>query len=173
GKRCDGELLLQPGQAPHGVRPRVEPVPGPVELVDAVVGHRYDSRGCEQVVEHHAMQVVDPGPRKFTPAHSIHRRGISGPPAVGEARPILLHPMALAELLELANDAGTPINDGPEHVERQGKRVHHGSRTSLPCTPPLARLSNASPPFDSGTRTGGGGRRPASTSFATPEPNSD
>ncbi len=63
GKRCDGELFLQPRQSGHGVRPRVEPVPRPVELVDLAVAHRHDPGAVEEIVEDHAVQVVDSRPR--------------------------------------------------------------------------------------------------------------
>ena len=46
---------------------------------------------------------------------------------------------------------------------------HHGSSTTLPSTPPSARLCSASAPFDSGNRTGGGGRSPALTNSADSE----
>src|ERR1700682_3719284 len=117
------------------------------------------------------MQIVDPRPGQVAATHLIHRRGISGAPAVGEGSPILLDPMASTELLQLADDAGAPIDDGAEHVEGERCRCHHGSRTTFPSTPPSARLCNASAPFDSGNRTGGGGRSPALTNSATPNSN--
>src|ERR1700754_4293721 len=80
--------------------------------------------------------------------------------------------MALAELLELADDAGAPIDHGPEHVECQ--RPHtHGSSTTLPSAPPSARVCNAALPSESGNLIGGGGRSPALTNSATPYSNTD
>src|SRR4051794_35285248 len=78
--------------------------------------------------------------------------------------------MASAELLELANYTGPPIDDGPEHVEGQGSHTH-GSSTTFPSTPPSARLCNAALPSDNGYLIGGGGRSPALTSSATPNSN--
>src|SRR4051812_20924944 len=81
--------------------------------------------------------------------------------------------MRSAELLELADDAGAPVDHGAEHVERQRPRRHYGSRTILPSTPPEASVSNASAPFANGNRTGGGGRSPALTNSLTPNSNTD
>src|ERR1700758_4365568 len=54
---------------------------------------------------------------------------------------------------------------------RCGRHGRSGSSTSLPSTPPSASSCNAPAAFDSGYRTGGGGLRPAATSWLTPKPN--
>src|SRR6201995_4820318 len=118
------------------------------------------------------MQVVDPGPRQLAATHAVHRWGITGAPFVRETRPVLLQPMTSAERLQLANDAGAPVHDGAEHVEGQG-RGHHGSSTTFPSTPPSARHCNAALPSASRSRIAGCGRRPALTSWPTPNSNTD
>ncbi len=57
----------------------------------------------------------------------------------------------------------------PNTSNANARGAHHGSSTTLPSTPPSARLCSAAAPFDSGNRTGGGGRSPALTNSADTE----
>ena len=107
-------------------------------------------------------------------AHPVHRRGIAGAPAIGHRRPIGVDAVA----------PGRTSSSSRMMLERQSTTVpntsnanacgtHHGSSTTLPSTPPSARLCNAALPSASGYRIGGGGRSPAFTSSATPNSNTD
>ena len=157
------------------VRPRVEPVPCPVEIVDVFVADRRDS--SRRAAGRRGS--CGAGRRSSsTEARLVRTRSIAGryplrqlSAKVGQScwKP-WLSPNFSSSAMMLERQSTTVPNMSNANA-LVGKR--HGSSTTLPSTPPSARLCNASAPFDSGNRTGGGGRSPAFDQLATPNPNSD
>ena len=112
GARRDHEALLQPGEAGHGVRPRVEPVPGERELV-ALRGRQVEVELGEHVVERLAVEHVEHDPLALAAAHRLELRLVAPAPRVG-------HGLARQpERRRLAGDARAPVDAGAEDVEEE------------------------------------------------------
>ena len=56
------------GQAAARIRPRTQAVPGPVQVVDLVLGETSNGKLLEQTIEDHAVQIVDLHPRQVARA---------------------------------------------------------------------------------------------------------
>ena len=98
---------VRPG---HGVRPRVEPVPGERELV-ALLGRELELQLGEHVVERLAVQDVEHDPVALAGAHGLELRLVAGAPRVG-------HRLARQpERRRLPGDARAPVDAGAEDVE--------------------------------------------------------
>jgi hypothetical protein len=71
----------------------------------------------QQHLEGFLVQVVEAGPRQFATAHPAHLRLVEAAPIVGEARPIGLEAILLAELGQVLEEAATPVHHRAEYVE--------------------------------------------------------
>ena len=129
GERPDDESFFQPGEACHGVGPRVEAVPGTGEVVEIHLRERGDSVPLQDPREALAVQEVEDRPLAPTGPDLLHRGLVLAAPLVGDPLPVCLEAMGGAERGELADDAGPPIDDGPEHVEEQGNDCGPAHRT--------------------------------------------
>ena len=119
GQGGQDEAPLQPGQALDRVRPRLEPVPGAVQMLDLGVLQS----GEAELIEHDrkvlAMQVIEPDPRAAAAAHLLHRGLIERAPAIGDGLPVALDAARAKEAAQLASDAAAPVDHRAEHVKRE------------------------------------------------------
>src|SRR6185437_16304992 len=72
-----------------------------------------------ELVEDHAVQLVDLRPWQLAAAQALHRRLIAAAPLLGECLPIEGDAALAAEGCQLAQDAAMPVDHGAEHVEDQ------------------------------------------------------
>src|SRR5581483_2181461 len=113
------EFPLESRESLHRIRPGIEAVPGAIELCPLCFAEAGEAVLRQELVEDHAVEIVDARPREIAAAHALHRRLISRAPVVGEARPIGGDALLATEPLELADDAAAPIDDGAENVENE------------------------------------------------------
>ena len=122
----DDVFLLDAGQARHRIRPRLEPVPGQVEPDFVVFAECGDAEFFEQMIERHAVQDVEIGPRQFASAHPVHRGRISAAPCIGELLPIDAGDAApCSQSLAVGGHRRPPIDHRPEHVMHQCLDLDH------------------------------------------------
>src|ERR1700685_2257333 len=74
------------------------------------------------------MQRVEIHPGKAASPYLVHRRFVCRPPGVGEAFPVRAQTACVAEGTQLARNAGAPVDERPEHVEKQRFRRAHSAR---------------------------------------------
>ena len=108
----------QAGQPFHGVRPRRQAVPGPVQVVELFLGEAFQPVPRRQFVQDHPVQVVDLRPAQLATAHPSHRGSVTRPPVVRERGPVRLDALRAPDCRALAGDARPPVDDGAEDVER-------------------------------------------------------
>ena len=143
----------QPRQALDGVGPGAEPVPRVVELDALGLAQALEPELRNQIVENHAVQIVDLRPRQLALPHPVHGRPVAGPPALGEGVPVAVEPLAGGDLAPLARDARPPVDDRAEDVERErahaaqalGQILRGGGGARLPGGPCAGRHQNARP----------------------------
>ena len=111
---------LEQGQAAPRIRPGVQPVPDAVQVVDFVLGEPFDGEAREQLVQDHAVQLVDVHPGQLARTHARHRRPVAGAPGVGEGVPVDGELFPAAERAAFADDRTAPVHDRAENVEYQG-----------------------------------------------------
>ena len=119
GQGGEDEAPLQPGQALDRIRPRLEPMPGAVQMLDLVrpaVRRGRTHRARPKVL---AMQVIEPDPRAAAAAHLLHRGLIERAPAIGDGLPVALDAARAEEAAQLARDAAAPVDHRAEHVKRE------------------------------------------------------
>src|SRR5262245_21332141 len=135
-QRRQDVLLPQAREAGHGVGPRIEPVPGAVQLVGLGLAEALDAELDDELVEAQAVQVIQLRPRDLIDPHLRHGRLVERAPAIGERRPVHAgDALALLERLAFADEAGPPVDHRAEHIERQGlDRIDHGD-----CPLPVGR----------------------------------
>jgi len=97
--------------------------PAPRRLVEVA-----QAEARQQLVEDHAVQVVDQGPAEFTRHHPLHRRPVAGAP--GERERVAVDPGV--ERGDLPRDRAVPVDDGAEHIERENPRRHHRHPAAKP-----------------------------------------
>ncbi len=125
----------------------------------SLVGDRRDARRREQLVEDHPVQVVDPRPRQVrrgapgpSPGHS--RRASRRPWRTSPRSTPWARPNSSSSRMMLERQSTTVPNTSNANACGDIRLVvlrasaHHGSSTTLPSTPPSARLCNAAAPFD-------------------------
>ena len=130
GQRRDDEPASQPLQACDCLRPRVEAVPHPVEMVLFLFGQAGEAEPVQESVEYLTVKDVDLRTRPLPQPHAAHGGLVSASPGVGELRPVRVDPLLGADPAALAGDRATPVDDGAEHVARQrlyGRKVHAAS----------------------------------------------
>src|SRR5579871_3369029 len=90
GQGDENVFALQPGQPRDRIRPRVEPVPGAVQMVDLGLGEPRYAKFRQQFDQVLAVQIVEPRPGPLAVANLGHRRLITGPQPIGEIVPVLV-----------------------------------------------------------------------------------
>ena len=146
GERREDEPALQPAQAFDRVRPRVEPVPGAIEVIDLGLAQPADRMLVEQRQQVLAVQVVEPGPGAPAAPDLLQRRLIARPPGIGEGMPVARDPPRTERRSGLARDALAPVHDRAEHVEAQRLDVRKAHRLSSRNRRPQARTRAGSAP---------------------------
>src|SRR5690606_7839596 len=116
-QRADREAAAQALEPRDRVGPGIEAVPDEIEpparrFVDLYAMLR------EQVVEDHAMELVDPGPAQLAAATAVHGRRIAGPPFVRELAARDAEPQGV----DLPRDGAVPVDDRAEDVEGEDGR---------------------------------------------------
>ena len=147
-------------EARNAVRPRLEAMPGAIELIDNA-GGQVDAALLQEEQEMTVMEFVCGLERKLPPHHLADAADVSVvPPGIDERVPVGLHVVLTPDGLTLPYDGGPPVDDGTEDIEREGTnlgQIQHwgGSSSSLP-------LGQA----DAGASAGrvGSGPRPAGVS---------
>ena len=87
-KGRDDEFSAQARQSSDSVRPRLETMPGAVQILFLGLTQSIDFELYQQAVENHPVQGVDVGPRKLSAANTIHGGSVTGTPRVGESLPV-------------------------------------------------------------------------------------
>ena len=162
-ERREQETLAQSTHARARVRPAVQPVPHPVEVVAFVLVQARQSEAWQQFVEDFPMQDVQLHVGAVPLAHRRHRRLVAGAPGIGESRAIDLEAPGCAERLAFTDHRSAPVDHGAEHVEAQClDRVHgfeavrHGSVSLSPAgrdaTTPASSLLAPSAPLSRADR---------------------
>ena len=124
GECGDDVIFLQPLQTFDGVRPRLQAMPHPIQMIFLGFGQIVYFEFHQQVIEDQAMQRVDFGPWQFAARHTIHRRAITRAPCVGKLWPIHAQPACFAPRAAILDDAAAKIDAGAEYVE--GERLDVG-----------------------------------------------
>ena len=99
-----------------------------IERVVLGLGQPGDAELDEQLVEDHAMQAIELGPRQLAGPHAVHARRVARAPRVGEFRAVDRQALPPGERL-----------DFPATDERQSTTVPNVSKTSA-LTEAVARL---------------------------------
>jgi len=131
GQRRDDVARFQPRQPCHRIRPRIEAVPGEIEIVQLGGRNagRVNAERGQNGFQVFTMQHVEPCERPSSAAYFLHRRRIAIAPGIGEGcRLDMAGAMVRQERRSIAGDAAAPIDDGPEHVEHQRAHAVHPVR---------------------------------------------
>ena len=123
GQRPDDELPLQPRQPGHRIRPRLQPVPAAVDMLQIGLGQPLDAELRHQHVERGAMQPVQRRPRLLALAHAVHRRVIGRAPGIHQRGPVGVDVALAAERGQLGDQAAAPVHHGAERIEYDCDRL--------------------------------------------------
>src|SRR5262249_30285133 len=85
--RGEDEAATQPGQSGNGVGPRVEAMPGAIQVVDLRFTEALDAELDEQTIEAHAVEIVELGPGQLALADAREHGLVETAPGIGELRP--------------------------------------------------------------------------------------
>src|SRR5207245_338604 len=118
-ERRENELPLEAHEPRYGIGPRVEAVPGAVQVVDLRLGESGDAEPDEELIERHPVEIVELGPRHRAAPHLLQHGLVEAAPRVSERCPADLQALGAPERLTLADQARPPVNDGAEDVEGQ------------------------------------------------------
>ena len=132
--RHRGDEIPRPEcRKPDGnVRPCIEAVPRQDQLMQRGFLQRLEAKMRQDLPQRPSVQHIQLHVRLAARAHLLHGRLVLVAPGVGELIPI--HGMAhrLQQLLRLTRNAGSPVDEGAEHIEEK--------RLDLVCRhPPLRR----------------------------------
>jgi hypothetical protein len=108
------------------VRPRVEPVPGEVELRLGRLVESFQSELWPDLVEHAPVDHVELDEGFVAGADDVHAGLILTTPCIGEGQPVERISERFEDFLRLAGDAVAPVNDGTEYVEKQRLYLRQG-----------------------------------------------
>jgi hypothetical protein len=122
-------------------------MPGAVEVILLRLVEPRDAELLEQLLEARPVQAVEVRPRQLAFPHPGHGWLVFAPPGVGEGYPVGVDALLAAERTAFLGDAGAPVHDGAEHVEREGlhgvdgRGIPHetsfSTRTGVPASQPL------------------------------------
>src|SRR3989441_1776292 len=104
-------------------------MPGVVQLLDLLLAQSAQAERLQQIVEDHAVKLIDVRPGQLALAHAVHGRVVARAPGVGELRPVDAQAFLLRQQLAFADDGAPPVDDGAEDIESQ--RLDHSSRAML------------------------------------------
>lgn len=92
----------------------------------------------EQILQDHAIQVVEVGPRNLSSAYFVHRRPITEAPAVGEFHSVNTEALRFTRAGSFGNHGTAPIHNGAESIENACFHVGQFGvhATSVPCLAP-------------------------------------
>src|SRR5690606_12323369 len=140
--RADDVAALEPRQALHDVRPRLETMPDRNEVLDILLGEALDVVLIEQLLEALAMEHVQDRVGAPARADLLHGRLVKTTPVVSELLPVAVQGTRITERRQLTNTAPAPVDDGAEYVEYQ--RLHlilcsHPLHTPFACRRLLGR----------------------------------
>ena len=93
-------------------------MPDLVDVIPVGVAEAADGMFGKQLVEAFTVQNVEHGPGAPSAAHLFHGRLVETPPVVGEGGPIHLEAPFGAELGQIVDDTGPPIDHSAENVEQ-------------------------------------------------------
>ena len=89
----------------------------------------------EHVLQRHAIQIVEVGPRNLALPYFLHRGHVSEPPVVGDLRPVNIQALGLAPTGSFGNYRTAPVDDGAECVKdacfHVGQFGFHGASCRL------------------------------------------
>jgi hypothetical protein len=113
---------FQTGQPCDRIRPRIEPVPRKIGLVEDRCGNRVriDAETPEHGLEILPVEHIQTNELPVTVADPLHRRLIFGPPSVGELKRNEIGNMIAQLHGHLGGHTAAPVDDGAEHVEDEG-----------------------------------------------------
>src|SRR6185437_4611378 len=117
GQRGDNELLLHHADALDRIGPRTELVPEVGEFPRPRLAGMLQAALLQQHLEGLLVEVVDARPRQLALANAAYLRLVEAAPVVGEARPVGLHPVFLADFGQVLDQAAAPVHHRAEHVE--------------------------------------------------------
>ena len=104
GERGNDGAAAQPREPRGDIRPRVKPMPDPVELIFIVLGQTGNLVARQQVIQDQAVEGVDIHPGEVTAAHALHGRSISCPPFVCKLFPVDFHAFGGPNILAFPDD---------------------------------------------------------------------
>ena len=98
-------------------------MPGPVQLALLPLVQVGYGQVAQQIVQNHAVQIIDQGPAQFTRHDAAHGRLVTGTPTQGEFIGVDIG----QHLPDLAHDAAVPVHHRAENVKGQyaGVAVSH------------------------------------------------
>src|SRR6266404_1572071 len=126
-------------------------MPNTIPVIFLLFAQTFNLKLFEQLFKPRTMQIVEDRPRHLAAPHSVHGRRVAGTPLIGEARPIDGDAPGFSPRLRFRDDRSTPIDDGPEHVEKERFycwifQRHDGSQRfdGVFGVAPLLRISSSS-----------------------------
>ena len=117
GQRSNDEPALEPRQAVHGVRPRMELSPWLIQRAEVGVTEPGNAQASQQFDQRDGVQVVNIRPGQLAVAHARHRRLLPRSPAVGQRLPVGEHARRITNNRGLPRHAAAPVNHRAEDVE--------------------------------------------------------
>src|SRR5439155_21163264 len=72
GQRGEDVLALEPREARHGIGPRIEAMPGAVEIVEVSGHHALDAELSDDLAQALPVEVVELGPSALAASHFLH-----------------------------------------------------------------------------------------------------
>ena len=115
--RSDQKFCAQACQSWRRIRPRVEAMPGQIEIGENIVGHARDPETRKHAVEIMAMQDVELAKGHPTGPDLFHRRLIFSAPGIRESMPIARMAERPEQRGRFARDAGAPVDQRAEDIK--------------------------------------------------------
>ena len=94
-------------------------MPDAVETIGLIFRQAANAVAQQQLIEIHAVQIVEHAPVDLAGAHALHGRLLERAPIVGEGRPIEIDVLGAAQFLAVSDNGRMPIDDRAEDVEGQ------------------------------------------------------
>ena len=88
-------------------------------MVFLVFGQARDLELFEQIFQHHAVKVIQFGPRELAFAHFFHGGAVTGAPAVRKMCPVDFETFGFAPFSTFGGDGTAPVHYSAEGVEDQ------------------------------------------------------
>ena len=101
------------------VGPRREALPGMRQLFASIGIESFQAVVMKYLVQRQAVEPVEVGPWQLTAAHPIHRRDVQRAPCIGQALPVTMNAVELADPLRFSGHTRAPIHRGAEYIKRQ------------------------------------------------------